>query len=455
MPMLSDLRESGCLTADTKIYVPSHKKICRIIDLVGEKGFSIFANHQNSNIEMKAKSGFYSGKKEVFEMKLLNGMSIKATSNHKFLTPDGWKPLSEVSDCKIALPMNYESDNIHDISEQEARLVGHFISNGSCLKNLPIRYCCNVNDTDLSDLVISDAVFASNGEVSPARKDTILERGSFSTVFFKPNFYPSRNRRSPISEIMRKYKLYDVRSKYKKIPDEFYFLTNKNTNEFLSALFSGDGTVYYGETKGRKTLKISYSSSSIDLIEGIQFLLMKVGIVSFYTKLKKGEFTWYNLYISGKANIEMYVKNIGFKNKRKNDIMLNGWEKIKSNLAGWNKYDYNENRTICFMPVSSIESIGEQDVYDIEVPKSHNFNANGIITHNSLEQDADSVMFLMRPEYYGMTEPVEIGGTEYPVQRLAICSIAKNRHGQTKNIALEFTGHTMTFADHDFNRNNF
>jgi replicative DNA helicase len=73
----------------------------------------------------------------------------------------------------------------------------------------------------------------------------------------------------------------------------------------------------------------------------------------------------------------------------------------------------------------------------------------------AIEQDADSVMFLMRPEYYGMTEPVEIGGTEYPVQRLAICSIAKNRHGQTKNIALEFTGNTMTFTDHDFNRNNF
>jgi len=53
----------------------------------------------------------------------------------------------------------------------------------------------------------------------------------------------------------------------------------------------------------------------------------------------------------------------------------------------------------------------------------------------AIEQDADSVLFLMRPEYYGMTEPIEINSVEYPVQKLAICTIAKNRHGSTKNIA--------------------
>jgi replicative DNA helicase len=66
----------------------------------------------------------------------------------------------------------------------------------------------------------------------------------------------------------------------------------------------------------------------------------------------------------------------------------------------------------------------------------------------AIEQDADSVWFLMRPEYYGMLEPVDIGGKEYPVQKLAICSIAKNRHGSTSNIGLEFTGSTMQFRNH-------
>jgi len=70
----------------------------------------------------------------------------------------------------------------------------------------------------------------------------------------------------------------------------------------------------------------------------------------------------------------------------------------------------------------------------------------------AIEQDADSVLFLMRPEYYGMTEPIQIGSTEFPTQRLAICSIAKNRHGTTKNIGLEFTGSTMQFKNHELNK---
>ena len=63
----------------------------------------------------------------------------------------------------------------------------------------------------------------------------------------------------------------------------------------------------------------------------------------------------------------------------------------------------------------------------------------------AIEQDADNVLFLMRPEYYKMTEDVNISGTEYSVNGLCIGSIAKNRHGPTKNIALSFTGSTMHF----------
>ena len=66
----------------------------------------------------------------------------------------------------------------------------------------------------------------------------------------------------------------------------------------------------------------------------------------------------------------------------------------------------------------------------------------------SLEQDADIVIMLMRPSYYEMTEPVNIGGTEYSCENLVICKVEKNRHGQTKNIPLRFIGETVTFQNH-------
>lgn len=65
-----------------------------------------------------------------------------------------------------------------------------------------------------------------------------------------------------------------------------------------------------------------------------------------------------------------------------------------------------------------------------------------------IEQDADEVIFLMRPEYYHMIEDVQIGGEDYNVSGLCICSTAKNRHGSTKNTALSFKGHCMHFTDY-------
>jgi len=64
-----------------------------------------------------------------------------------------------------------------------------------------------------------------------------------------------------------------------------------------------------------------------------------------------------------------------------------------------------------------------------------------------IEQDADEVIFLMRPEYYHMTEPVQIGDVEYHPSDLCIGNIAKNRHGATKHVAMKFTGSTMLFSD--------
>jgi len=70
----------------------------------------------------------------------------------------------------------------------------------------------------------------------------------------------------------------------------------------------------------------------------------------------------------------------------------------------------------------------------------------------NIEQDADEVLFLMRPEKYGFTEPVMIGGKEYDAQGLCIGKVDKNRHGECQNFAMSFMGNTMHLSTH---RNDF
>jgi replicative DNA helicase len=54
----------------------------------------------------------------------------------------------------------------------------------------------------------------------------------------------------------------------------------------------------------------------------------------------------------------------------------------------------------------------------------------------AIEQDADAVLFLMRPEYYKMLDPVILNGVEYDSRGLIITELAKNRHNQPTTVAL-------------------
>ena len=319
------------------------------------------------------------------------------------------------------------------------------------MKGHAITYCCNILDDDLTKIVINDAIKATNNKVKPYYKDTILNKSKFRTIFFKPTFHLTHGKTSPIADIMRKYNLFDLRAKQKYIPDIMFYLSKKKTAILLKSLFSGDGTAHYSKRDNRKRLQLSYSSTSINLISGVQQLLAKIGIISFIYKSKNQKNQkWYNLNISGKSNVEMFVKNVGFWSSRKNDIMLNGWDQIKNNLAGWCKYSFNEERTLCFMPIKEIIAYGKSDVYDIEVPKLHNYIANNIIVHNSIEQDADAVILCHYPQ--NMKIDVFEDGTK--TDGIIELIVPKHRDGSIGTRRVAFDPKVTKFTDLEIHREN-
>jgi replicative DNA helicase len=88
--------------------------------------------------------------------------------------------------------------------------------------------------------------------------------------------------------------------------------------------------------------------------------------------------------------------------------------------------------------IASIEEEGIEEVYDLTVGGLHNFVANGIVVHNSIEQDADVVGFLYRDDYYN-AESEDPGGAEL--------IIAKHRNGPVGTVRLVFLEHYPKFAD--------
>ncbi len=88
--------------------------------------------------------------------------------------------------------------------------------------------------------------------------------------------------------------------------------------------------------------------------------------------------------------------------------------------------------------IASIAPAGEEDVYDLTVEGLHNFVAESIVAHNSIEQDSDLVVFIYRDEYYN---------DESPDQGLAELILAKHRNGPTGTEKLSFLKRYTKFAD--------
>ncbi len=98
------------------------------------------------------------------------------------------------------------------------------------------------------------------------------------------------------------------------------------------------------------------------------------------------------------------------------------------------------NSDLLWDEIVSIEELGVEDVYDMTVEDTHNFIANDIIVHNSIEQDADLVMFIHRPEYYKKNPTPEEEG-------IAEIIIAKQRNGPTDIIKLAFIKEITKFEN--------
>jgi replicative DNA helicase len=100
--------------------------------------------------------------------------------------------------------------------------------------------------------------------------------------------------------------------------------------------------------------------------------------------------------------------------------------------------DLHATNDVFWDEIVAIESLGDQEVYDATVLGTHNFIANGVAVHNSIEQDADVVILLHRDDYYDKESP-RAGEADFIV--------AKHRNGPTDTVTVAAQLHLSRFVD--------
>lgn len=88
--------------------------------------------------------------------------------------------------------------------------------------------------------------------------------------------------------------------------------------------------------------------------------------------------------------------------------------------------------------IRSVRAVGREPVFDLSVQGTHCFFGNGFLLHNSLEQDADVVIFIYRDEMYD-PETQDRGTAEV--------IIAKHRSGPVGTVYLAFLNNYTLFAN--------
>ncbi len=495
-PVLSDLRESGCLTGDTLIALENGQNI-PIRELEGKSGFNIWALNQNTlKLEsMPVRRTFNTGVKPISKITTRLGRKIRATGNHQFLTINGWKRLDELQhNDYLALPRVLPVVQCEQtMSNSELALLGHLIGDGCTLPRHVIQY--TTREKDLADTVVKLATDVFGEEVNPR----ISPEKQWYQVYLTSTRHHTHHVHSAVTEWLEELRAFGLRSYEKHIPAQVFEQPDQAIGLFLRHLWAADGSVQL--VKGMKVRPIAYyATSSEKLAYDVQTLLLRLGINAILKRVSqngKGP-DQFNVIITGKPDLEIFIRKIGavgeYKQGRLSEIQeyLNARESntnrdvipndvwrmhvvpamqeiemtarqmqaaIGTQYCGTGLYKQNVSRErasrvanvvqsselanlaqsdVYWDSITSIESDGEEAVYDLTVPEHHNFIANNIIVHNSLEQDADIVMFIYRPDQYEK---------DTEKQNIAEIIIAKHRNGPVGTVELIFRSALAKFEN--------
>ncbi len=149
----------------------------------------------------------------------------------------------------------------------------------------------------------------------------------------------------------------------KRVPNIILQSGNKVAAAFLKWLFEADGTVF---NNGRGRRAVGLKAKNVELLRDVQMLLLRFGI---HSRIIENA-----LLIRRGKEIIKFANKIGFVSQKKR-------RKVKQLAKEATQFSrVNSQR---FEKIVEIRRHLPQDVFDIEVPHSNRFIANGIVSHNT------------------------------------------------------------------------
>ena len=492
-PQMSDLRESGCLTADARILRADTGAETSMGELYAEGATDVpvwTLDESLRYVQRHLTHVFPTGVKPVFRLTLASGKTVRATENHPFLAYEGWTQLGDLrTGSRVAVPRHVPAP--HDLKtweDDKVVLLARMLGDGSFVKRQPIRYA-SIDEQNLGAVTKAAMVFG----VAAVRDDYPAAR--CTTLRLHAPFPLGHDKRNPIAEWLDELALFGLRSHEKFVPEPIFHVSKRQIALFIRHIWATDGSVTVNK-KGQGG-RIYYASTSRRLVDDLSRLLLRFGISTrTHITKKSGYRDGYTIDVSGVDDQRRFLQEIGVHGGRSvpagrlleiirdktantnvDTVPLQVWDRVKEVMIEkgmthrgfqaamgtaycgstmWKSAPSRERlgrvaavlddadlelmavNDVLWDSVVSIEPDGVEEVYDATVLGTHNFIANGVAVHNSIEQDADMVILLHRESMYER---------ESPREGEADLIVAKHRNGPTDTITVAFQGHYSRFTN--------
>lgn len=383
------------------------------------------------------------GEQELFEVSAMDGWSLKATANHPFMTPVGWKRVDELrpGDMVAVLDSAPGFTSATELPKGFARLMGYLAGDGSLSRGTPGFTCF--------DKAVEENFFDLLSSAFPDVKPILRLPGQWELGCGNRGGGNSPN---PLTEMLKKHGLMGKVARYKRVPDAIMAGSLEDVTEFLVGLFATDGSIV---VCGKRTW-ITFSNTSRGLIDDVLWLMMRLGIrmriklrpscthvypggreyikrdsweistsqaediIQFArlveipgekgNRLNRAAFAYSDVAKAArvgavptsiiKSEVEKFgsithvelTRRMGYAPKGTGSAGKQLWSYNTLSRAVTEKVNAVINSTVLtnltsglvgWRKIKSVASVGTEVTYDLSVPGTHNFIANGFVVHNS------------------------------------------------------------------------
>ena len=496
-PLLSDLRDSGCLPASTRIMRADGQEV-KLGELVlsQEQPLVWSLDDRHRLVPARLLKAFPSGIKPVFRLRLASGREIEATANHPFLTVEGWSRLDSLETGNFVAVPKRLPEPIEATGDQwtddELVLLAHLLGDGSIGPN-SVKYA---TADPANKQAVEDAARRLFGIEAAGNL-----QGRTWQLWLPSPYRLTHNRYHPVRDWLDPHGLWGSRSGNKFIPESIFTLSDAKIALFLRHLWATDGSITLSKNDRGSLVRTYYATNSRRLADGVRRVLLRFDIRASIKSTKNEDCveTW-GVRIQGARSQELFLTHIGCHGVRGacvpealailRDIKENpnvdvvpqpvaakvreamstagvtqrqlaeglGEGYSSSYLLGSvdRPRGFSRNRLARMAEITSsselahiatsdvlwdevveITPLGEKPTFDATIENTHNFVADGVVVHNSIEQDADMVMFLYRDEYYN---------PDSDDKGIAEVIIGKHRNGPTGKVQLAWLEQYTKFA---------